>query len=116
MNSRTLDDETISDHADRVKADGYTIVEDAIEPALCDEIASDLLRLEHELGTVPPDNAFEGQRTTRIYNLLVHVPLYERIPLHPNVLPVVERVLDPGLLISSLSSISIGIDETAQPI
>jgi ectoine hydroxylase-related dioxygenase (phytanoyl-CoA dioxygenase family) len=116
MDSRTLGDTTISEHADRVQADGYTIVEDAIEPALCDEIADDLLRLEHDLGIVPADNSFEGLRTTRIYNLLVHGPLYERIPVHPNVLPIVERVLDPGLLISSLSSISIGTDETAQPI
>ena len=36
--------------------------------------------------------------------------------MHPNVLPVVEAVLDPGLLISSLSSIAIGPDEQAQPI
>ena len=100
----------------RRKVDGYTIVEDAIDPALCDEIADDLLRLEHALGIVPADNSFEGNRTTRIYNLLVHGPLYERIPVHPNVLPIVEQVLDPGLLISSLSSISIGSDEDAQPI
>ena len=29
----------------------------------------------------------------RIYNLLVHGELYERIPVHESVLPVVERVL-----------------------
>jgi ectoine hydroxylase-related dioxygenase (phytanoyl-CoA dioxygenase family) len=52
----------------------------------------------------------------RIYNLLVHGPLFERIPVHPNVLPVVERVLDPGCLVSSLSSIAIDPGETAQPI
>jgi ectoine hydroxylase-related dioxygenase (phytanoyl-CoA dioxygenase family) len=116
MDSRTLDDLEINEHAERIKADGYTIVEDAIDTTLCEEIALDLLRLEDKLGTVPADNSFEGQRTTRIYNLLVHGPLYERIPVHPNVLPIVEKVLDPGLLISSLSSISIGSDETAQPI
>ena len=52
----------------------------------------------------------------RVYNLLVHGPTFEKIPVHPNVLPVVEGVLDPGLLISSLSSIAIGPDEQAQPI
>ena len=36
--------------------------------------------------------------------------------MHPSVLPVVEHVLDPGCLISSLSSITILPDETAQPI
>jgi ectoine hydroxylase-related dioxygenase (phytanoyl-CoA dioxygenase family) len=65
---------------------------------------------------VPATNAFEGTRTVRIYNLLVHGELYERIPVHESVLPVVERVLDRGCLVSSLSSISIDPGETAQPI
>jgi len=40
----------------------------------------------------------------------------EGIPVHDSVLPVVERVLDPGCLVSSLSSISIDPGESAQPI
>ena len=36
--------------------------------------------------------------------------------MHPHVLPIVEGVLDPGCLISSLSSITILPGETAQPI
>ena len=64
----------------------------------------------------PPTNLFEGLHTTRVYNLLVHGPTFQKIPVHPNVLPVVEGVLDPGLLISSLSSIAIGPDEQAQPV
>jgi ectoine hydroxylase-related dioxygenase (phytanoyl-CoA dioxygenase family) len=113
---RTLDDATIAAHAERVRAVGWSVVEHAISLDFADAIAEDLPRLEHDLGIVPGDNAFEGRRTTRIYNLLVHGPLYQRIPLHPNVLPIVEQVLDPGLLISSLSSIAIGSDEQAQPI
>ena len=65
---------------------------------------------------MPAHNLFEGLHTTRIYNLLVHGATFEKIPVHPNVLPVIEGVLDPGLLISSLSSIAIGPDEQAQPI
>jgi ectoine hydroxylase-related dioxygenase (phytanoyl-CoA dioxygenase family) len=116
MDERTLDESVVAGHAEQVMEDGYTIVEGAIETSLCDEIADDLMRLEEELGILPADNSFEGVRTTRIYNLLAHGPLYERIPVHPNVLPIVEQVLDPGLLVSSLSSISIGTDESAQPI
>ena len=103
-------------HIERIERDGFTIVEDAIEPALVDELADDLLRLERALGVLPAHNAFEGTRTVRIYNLLVHGALYERIPVHPSVLPIVEGVLDAGCLVSSLSSISIGPGETAQPI
>ena len=113
---RTLDDATIAAHAEKVRTEGWAVIEDAIPVDLADAIADDLLRLEHDLGIVPSDNLFEGTRTTRIYNLLVHGPLYERIPVHPNVLPIAEAVLDPGLLISSLSSIAIASDEQAQPI
>jgi len=111
---RTLDEAAIDAHAERVRLDGWTVVEDAIAPDLVNELNEDLLRLERALGIVPADNLFEGLHTTRIYNLLVHGKLYERIPIHPNVLPIVEKVLDPGLLISSLSSIAIGPDESAQ--
>jgi ectoine hydroxylase-related dioxygenase (phytanoyl-CoA dioxygenase family) len=103
-------------HLTRIAEDGYTVLPDAIEPDLVDEIDGALLALEHDLGTVPADNLFEGTRTMRVYNLLVHGATFEKIPVHPHVLPVVEAVLDPGLLISSLSSIAIGADEQAQPI
>ena len=103
-------------HAARIASDGYTIVEGAIEADLIDGLNDDLLRLERDLGIVPATNDFEGTATVRIYNLLVHGDLYERIPVHDHVLPVVERVLDPGCLVSSLSSIAIGPGETPQPI
>jgi ectoine hydroxylase-related dioxygenase (phytanoyl-CoA dioxygenase family) len=111
-----LDAATVASHLERIRRDGFTIVEDAIEPDLVAGLAADLERLERTLGVVPAANPFEGTRTVRIYNLLVRGPLYERIPVHENVLPVVEGVLDPGCLVSSLSSISIGPGETAQPI
>jgi ectoine hydroxylase-related dioxygenase (phytanoyl-CoA dioxygenase family) len=106
----------LEQHLRRIAEDGYTILPDAIEPDLVDEIDEALLRLEHDLGIVPADNLFEGLHTTRVYNLLVHGLTFQKIPVHPNVLPVVEGVLDPGLLISSLSSIAIGPDEQAQPV
>jgi ectoine hydroxylase-related dioxygenase (phytanoyl-CoA dioxygenase family) len=113
---KTLDDPIIEAAAEKVLADGWAVVADAISPDFTDAIHDDLLRLERDLGIVPADNLFEGVHTTRIYNLLIHGPIYERIPIYPNVLPIVEKVLDPGLLISSLSSIAIGPEETAQPI
>jgi ectoine hydroxylase-related dioxygenase (phytanoyl-CoA dioxygenase family) len=103
-------------HLCRIAEEGFTIIPNAIEPELVEEISEALLKLERVLGIVPADNLFEGQHTTRVYNLLVHGPTFEKIPLHASVLPVVERVLDPGALISSLSSISIGPDEKPQPI
>jgi ectoine hydroxylase-related dioxygenase (phytanoyl-CoA dioxygenase family) len=103
-------------HLARIDRDGYTIVEDAVPGALCDELRDDLVRLERELGIGPGTNGFEGYATHRVYNLLVHGALYEQIPTWPAVLPIVEGVLDGGCLVSSLSSIVIGPGERAQPI
>jgi ectoine hydroxylase-related dioxygenase (phytanoyl-CoA dioxygenase family) len=97
-------------------ADGYTIVEDAIEPALLDELDAEVARLERELGTAPAANIFEGTATLRVYNLLARGKAFERIPVHPQVLPIVEKVLDSGCLVSSLSSIGILPGERAQPL
>jgi ectoine hydroxylase-related dioxygenase (phytanoyl-CoA dioxygenase family) len=104
----------IDAHLGQIDEVGYTIVEDAIDPDLVDSLNDRLLRLEQNLGVIPADNAFEGVHTTRIYNLLAHGSEFEQIPVHPRVLPICERVLDPGLLVSSLSSIAIGPDETPQ--
>ena len=113
---RTIDEAAMDAYAATVRTVGWVIIEDAIAIDLVDAIHDEVMRLERDLGIVPADNLFEGLHTTRIYNLLAHGTLFERIPVHPNVLPVVEKVLDDGLLISSLSSIAIGPDESAQPI
>jgi ectoine hydroxylase-related dioxygenase (phytanoyl-CoA dioxygenase family) len=111
-----LDAVTVDRHLERIARDGYTIVEDAIEPDLVHALAEDLLRLERELHVVAAGNRFEGAHTLRIYNLLARGHLYERIPVHENVLPLVEGVLDAGCLVSSLSSVSILPGEVPQPI
>src|SRR5262249_1766813 len=99
--------DSLATQLQRIARDGYTILEHVIEPELVSALAQDLLRLEEAYDVKPAGNAFEGAHTVRIYNLLVHGKLYEQIPVHPEVLPVVEGVLDPGCLVSSLSSIRI---------
>jgi len=110
-------DETVrQSHIERVRAEGFTIVERAIEPDLIQALNAALARLERELGARPAMNGFEGRNTVRIYNLLAHGSPFEQVPVHPAVLPVIEGVLDAGCLISSLSSIAIDPGEVAQPI
>jgi len=111
-----MDAATVRAHVEAIERDGYTIVEDGIEPDLVDALAADLDRLERELGVEPAGNSFEGARTRRVYNLLAHGEVWQRVPVHPSVLPIVAGVLDPGCLVSSLSSIAILPGETAQPI
>lgn len=111
-----LDAATIEKHATAIDRDGYTILERVIEPDLIDALTEDLRRLETLFEIAPANNSFEGDRTLRVYNLLAFGKLYEAIPVHEQVLSVVEQVLDPGCLVSSLSSITILPGETAQPI
>src|SRR6185503_16750117 len=103
-------------HIQRVRSDGFTIVENAISPDLIDYLNKALERLEQELDAKPARNDFEGHRTVRIYNLLAHGTPFDQVPVHDSVLPIVEGVLDEGCLVSSLSSIAIDPGESAQPI
>src|SRR5579872_2755664 len=103
-------------HIERVRRDGYTIVENAIAPDLIEALNAALMRLERDLDAKPAANGFEGRHTVRIYNLLAHGAPFDQVPVHDNVLPIVEGVLDPECLISSLSSIAIDAGEIEQPI
>lgn len=109
-------DAVVARHVDDVARQGFTIIRDAVEPALVDEVQATVERLERELGVEPAGNTFEGAATWRIYNLLARHEVFWQVPVHPAVLGVVEGVLDPGCLVSSLSSITIGPGEVAQPI
>lgn len=106
----------IDEHLGRIATQGYTVVPDVFDADTATALVGRLDELEAELAITPSDNSFEGRRTVRIYNLLAHGRRFESIPVHPEVLPVVEGVLDRGCLISSLSSIAIGPGERAQPI
>ena len=112
----TLSDQQLAAHLSEIESSGYTIIENAIEPDLVDALNEALLRLEHDEAIAPGANRFEGHRTIRIYNLLARDPVFRQVPVHPNLLPIVEGVLDPGCLVSSLSSISIDPGETVQPL
>jgi ectoine hydroxylase-related dioxygenase (phytanoyl-CoA dioxygenase family) len=50
-----------------------------------------------------------------MYNLLAKDPVFQAMPVHPSVLPIVERLLDPGCLLSGMTAIDIGPGEDAQP-
>ncbi len=116
MDTATAAPENVAGHVERIARDGYTILERVIAPDLVEALAGDLARLERELHVQPAANSFEGQHTLRVYNLLARGRVWEQVPVHPAVLPVVEGVLDRGALVSSLSSIAILAGETSQPI
>jgi ectoine hydroxylase-related dioxygenase (phytanoyl-CoA dioxygenase family) len=103
-------------HIDRLDRDGCTVVLDAFDVATADAVHADIDRLERELHISVGGNGFEGRATTRVYNLLALGELYQQVPVHPVVLPLMHHLLGAGCLVSSLSSITIHPGEIAQPI
>jgi len=115
MTAVTLDATNLEAHIARIEADGYTIVEDAIEPELVGALLDTIRRLQRELHVRPRDTAAEGHATLRMYNLLAKDPVFQAMPVHPNVLPLAERLLDRGCLLSGMTAIDIGPGEHPQP-
>ena len=106
---------SLARHLKDIAEQGYTVVENAIEEDLIEALNEALLRLEREHHIQPGRNLFEGHHTIRIYNLLARDPVFQKVPMHGSILPIVEGVLNKGCLVSSLSSISIDPGEEAQP-
>ncbi len=111
-----LEDAAVSGHLARIDADGYTIVEDAIEPELVDGLRDTIRRLERELDVRPRSTAAEGHSTLRMYNLLAKDAIFQAMPVHRNVLPIIEGMLDRGCLLSGMTAIDIGPGEDPQPL
>jgi ectoine hydroxylase-related dioxygenase (phytanoyl-CoA dioxygenase family) len=111
----TLDDSAVEQHLARIRIDGYTVVHDAIEADLVAGLQDTIRRLEDELDISPRKTAAEGQATKRIYNLLARDAIFQAMPVHTNVLPIVERLLDRGCLLSGMTAIDIGPGEKPQP-
>lgn len=101
-------------HRAQLADEGYTILERVIEPELVEALLADVHRLEAALNSVPADNRFEGNATTRTYNLLAHGDIWQQVPVRPEVLTLIESVLGPQCLISSLASISLAPGESPQ--
>lgn len=94
---------------------GYTIlagiVPEDLRLQLLDRIAATMAREGIGFGA----NAFLGERTRRIFNLLSRDPAFAQVPLFPPVLALAEQVLDPGLLLSSLTAIEMHPGQEPQP-
>ncbi len=111
-----LTEAAIASHAQEIRDDGFTVIEGAASPVLVEGLKQAVERIEREHNLGPARTSFEGFKTLRINNLLTYGEIFWEVPLHDNVLPVVERVLDRECLLSSFCSLVLGPGEVAQPI
>src|ERR1700740_214860 len=100
-----LAENAVQSHAERIRNDGYAVIEDAASPALVEGLKAAVERIEREHNLGPARTSFEGFKTLRVNNLLTYDDIFWEVPLHENVLPVVERVLDRECLLSSFCSV-----------
>ena len=109
-----IDESELTATLDAIDRDGYVVLEDAIEPPLVSGLRDTIRRLQTELDVPVGASSFEGQHTRRIYNLLAKDPIFAAMPVHPSVLPVVERMLDRDCLLSGMTAIDLGPGEIPQ--
>ena len=107
----------IDQHLDAIDRDGYTILRDAIDPDLICRILARVRQLEEE--TLPEEETgtpVDGSSQLRTGGLLDLDPLFWNVPIHPEILPIVEGVLDPGCLLTSFSAIDVQPGKNRQPL
>ena len=79
-----------------------------------EEVRTSVARLEDELNIEPRGNRAEGFATKRMYNLLGKDRVFWNLPVHSNVLPFAEHLLDEECLLSGTTCMNIGPGEVHQ--
>lgn len=100
-------------HLAEIDEQGYTIVS-ALEPDETALYRDTIRRVADDLDVTPRGNRIEGFSTRRIYNLISRDPVLWQMPIHPEVVPFAERLLDEECLLSGTTAIDLGPGEVAQ--
>lgn len=103
-------------HIQEIETHGYSIARDVINLDFCEEVRSEISRLE-ALG--PPSikqSEFTGYKTLRYFDLLNKGKIWERVATLPFVLEVVRGILGEDMLLSTMGTAVIDPGETAQAI
>lgn len=98
-------------HAQRLRDDGYTVIEDFASAADLIEVRA---ALAPHLGSHTGRNPFEGLETERVYTLVARGAVFERLTAEPRLMDLLARFLQPGFLLTASQAISIHPGEAAQ--
>ncbi|MCI5043227.1 MAG: phytanoyl-CoA dioxygenase family protein, partial [Aquisalinus sp.] len=90
--------------------DGYVIIENLIPRDTCEEIKEACTDLLQHTGR----NSFEGHKTQRVYNVLGKTRVTDRLADHPRILGLMDKLFQPGFLLSQSQVINILPGEAAQ--
>ena len=100
-------------HLQRIKIDGYTIIEKLLDPHTIEQVKTELA--PYFQGEKMGRNNFEGVCTERVYALLSKAPSIAHIIEHPFILSMLDSVLPKNYLLSAALAINVHPGETPQP-
>ncbi len=108
---------SIADQLEAIDRDGYTILRDVIDPDLVAQILGRVREIEKE--TLPAQERgtpVDGSSQLRTGGLLSLDTLFWDVPIHSEILPIVEGVLGAGCLLTSFSAIDVKPGKNQQPL
>lgn len=112
-----MEDSRIAEAVDHIVADGYYIMRNALPESFCDEILEEIRKMEEDLRVpLSLQNDFHGYKTARFFDLLNYGEVWQRLAVHPNLLPVMKGVLGDDCLLNTYGTSIIGPGEKSQPI
>jgi ectoine hydroxylase-related dioxygenase (phytanoyl-CoA dioxygenase family) len=97
---------------EQIRTDGYLVIPDLVGAKELDRIRRQLA--PHLDGAPFGRNDFEGLRSQRLYALLTKVPAVVDLVVHPEVLAILDELLEPSYLLSANIAINVHPGETAQ--
>src|ERR1700679_337471 len=98
-------------HIQRMREDGYTIVEDFLDAG---QLAAFRTAMAPHLGTHRGRNPFEGRTTERVYTMVARGQVFEDLTCDPRLLSLLDAFLRPSYLLSASHAIDIYPGEVAQ--
>jgi ectoine hydroxylase-related dioxygenase (phytanoyl-CoA dioxygenase family) len=97
---------------ERFRSDGYVILERALGAREIAELSDALA--PYEVDRPMGRNDFEGELSQRVYSLAAKGTVFQKLAEHPRIVALLDRVLLPNCLLSTLQSIRLHPGENAQ--
>ncbi len=99
---------TLESRLHELDVDGFTILHDAIDEDFRLKIVNRIREIEEQTLLPLQDGELESDSSFyRTGGILEADPIFREIPLHPDVLPIVEGVLGPDFLLSQVSGVDL---------